>query len=113
MNKKITVLLLKDAKNFIKNLPKEARDKVGKSIRKTQDRINGNWFKKLDGEIWEFRIVYKEHYIRVLAFWDGTQKEETLIVCTSGFFKKTNKTPDNEIVQAKQERKIYFEEKTK
>ena len=39
--------------------------------------------------------------IRLLAFWNKTEKEETLVVATHGFVKKTQKTPKGEIEKAK------------
>ena len=42
---------------------------------------------------------------------DKTDKTNTLVIATSGFIKKTNKTPLNEIEKAKRIRMRYFEEK--
>ena len=49
--------------------------------------------------------------IRLLAFWDKTEKEETLVVATHGFIKKTQKTPKSDIEKAEKIRKQYFKEK--
>jgi phage-related protein len=43
-----------------------------------------------------------------LAFWDKTDSEQTLVLATHGFIKKTQKTPRNEIERA---RITYFKEK--
>lgn len=48
---------------------------------------------------------------RLLAFWDT--EEETLVVATHGFVKKTDKTPLKEIRKAEAIRKEYFAEKSK
>ena len=54
-----------------------------------------------------------EKQIRVLAFWDKTDKANTLVIATSGFIKKRQKTPLHEIEKAKQIRMRYFEENDK
>jgi phage-related protein len=69
-------------------------------------------FKKLNEFIWEFRTKYNKNYYRLLAFWDKTEKEDTLVLATHGFIKKTNKTPKTEIKKAEEIRKEYFERKT-
>jgi len=50
------------------------------------------------------------HY-RLLAFWDKTESESTLVISTHGFIKKRSKVPDSEIQKAKQIRAKYFEDK--
>jgi phage-related protein len=55
---------------------------------------------------------YNKNYYRLLAFWDKTEKEDTLVLATHGFIKKTNKTPKTEIKKAEEIRKEYFERKT-
>jgi phage-related protein len=49
----------------------------------------------------------------LLAFWDKTEKETTLVLATQGFVKKTQKTPKSEIKKAEEIRKQYFEQKLK
>jgi phage-related protein len=57
-------------------------------------------FKKLEGtEIWEFRTLYNNIKYRLLAFWDT--EEETLVIATHGFIKKTQKTPAKEIAMVR------------
>lgn len=68
-------------------------------------------FKKLRDDIWEFRIRHGSNQIRLLAFWDKTNHQETLVIATHGFIKKTDKVPGNEIERAKNIRKKYFDEK--
>jgi hypothetical protein len=51
--------------------------------------------------------------IRLLAFWDKTDVNETLVLATHGFIKKVDKVPANEIERAKAIRKKYFENKPK
>jgi phage-related protein len=60
----------------------------------------------------EFRIIFNKLAVRLLAFWDKTDKKRTLVLATNGFCKKTKKTPANEIKSAKRIMKRYFIEKT-
>jgi phage-related protein len=68
-------------------------------------------FKKLSGEIWEFRTKYSGLQYRLLAFWDKSGKEETLVIATHGIIKKTDKVPKSDIEKALHIRERYFEEK--
>ncbi len=70
-------------------------------------------FKKLQGEIWEFRTRHSGRQIRLLAFWDKTDNKETLVMATHGFIKKVDKVPAKEIELAENIRKKYFESKLK
>jgi hypothetical protein len=67
--------------------------------------------KKLTNEIWEFRTLYSGVQYRLLAFWDKTEKAETLIISTHGFIKKVDKVPCKEIDKANELRRIYFKQK--
>ena len=104
-------IILEEADKFIFTLEVKARKKIFYNIRLAERANSPELFKKLIGEIWEFRTLYAEQQIRVLAFWDKTDKANTLVIATSGFIKKTQKTPLNEIEKAKQIRVRYFEEK--
>jgi phage-related protein len=48
-----------------------------------------------------------------LAFWDKTNKTDTLVIATHGIVKKTNKMPAKEIDKADKIRKAYFNNKMK
>ena len=52
----------------------------------------------------------KTHY-RLFAFWDKTDKIDTVVISTHGLIKKTDKTPQGDINKAEGLRKIYFEQK--
>jgi phage-related protein len=91
---------------------KKTRTKIYYNARKTQVINDPELFKKLNEFIWEFRTKYNKNYYRLLAFWDKTEKEDTLVLATHGFIKKTNKTPKTEIKKAEEIRKEYFERKT-
>jgi phage-related protein len=81
------------------------------NIELAEQKNDPGLFKKLRDEIWEFRIRQGNNQIRLLAFWDKTDNETTLVIATHGFIKKTDKVPGNEIERAKSIRKKYFDEK--
>lgn len=70
-------------------------------------------FKKLQNEIWEFRIKFAGLQIRLLAFWDKSDNKETLVIATHGFIKKVDKVPGNEISRAIRLREKYFNNNSK
>ncbi|MBC8344377.1 MAG: type II toxin-antitoxin system RelE/ParE family toxin [Bacteroidetes bacterium] len=107
---KFSIIFLKWAKEFLDTLEDNTRRKVLFNIWKSREVNNPELFKKLDGDIWEFRTKYLNKQIRLLAFWDKTGKKETLVVATHGFVKKTQKTPKSEIKRAENIREQYFKE---
>jgi phage-related protein len=104
---------LEDANKFIAGLGPKAIKKVFYNIDLAEQTNDPQLFKKLQGEIWEFRIRYNRIQIRLLAFWDKTSKTQTLVFATHGFIKKVDKVPGNEIERANNIRKRYFENKNK
>lgn len=108
---KYKIILNAEVRSFIKSLPPKAAKKVVYNLNVVAGGlIDKELFKKLAGsEIWEFRTLYMGVCYRLLAFWDTT--EETLIITTHGFVKKTDKTPAKEIDKAEKARKLYFESK--
>jgi len=50
-------------------------------------------------------------YYRLFAFWDKTNKIDTVVISTHGLIKKTDKVPKSEIDRAEKLRKKYFNEK--
>ena len=68
-------------------------------------------FKKLESEIWEFRTKYIGLQYRLLAFWDKTDKTETLVLATHGIIKKTDKVPKADIEKTKKIMTEYFAKK--
>ncbi|MDE7437280.1 MAG: type II toxin-antitoxin system RelE/ParE family toxin [Muribaculaceae bacterium] len=106
-------LLLEAARDFLKSLPLQARNKIYYNIRKVQGGIKDNeLFKKLENtEIWEFRTLYNGVAYRLFSFWD--KDAETFVIATHGIIKKTQKTPSKEIAKAEEIRQKYFESKNK
>ncbi len=108
---KYKIIFLELAKKFLEKLDSKSREKVIYNIWKSKKVNNPELFKKLEGNIWEFRIKFMTNQIRLLAFWDKTEIEETLVIATHGFFKKTKKTPKTEIEKAERIREQYFDKK--
>jgi len=111
MEKKFNVEFLGEAIDFMESLDEKTRAKIYYNLRKSQVVNDPELFKKLNQLIWEFRTKYNKNNYRLLSFWDKTDKEETLVIATNGFLKKTKKTPIIEIKKAEEIRKEYFEQK--
>ncbi|WP_151088481.1 type II toxin-antitoxin system RelE/ParE family toxin [Hymenobacter baengnokdamensis] len=111
MPKPIIAVLTPEAKDFLKSLDKEIRQDFGVSIRRLQEGETVSNFKKLvntDG-IYEFSVNAPNHTYRLFAFWDTRGTTQTLIVCTHGLDKKTQKTPPQEIKKAEQLKRRHFD----
>ncbi len=110
MDERFKIIYSEEAMTFLKSLPAKASKKIAYNISKSMMIIDNELFKKLEGtEIWEFRTLYNGFKYRLLAFWDT--EENTLVIATHGFIKKTQKTPAREIAKAELMRKEYFNEK--
>jgi phage-related protein len=119
---KFKVIFLTEAREFLLELDEKSRDKIIFNIDKSKIKNDNELFKKLKGEIWEFRTLYNKTYFRIFAFWDKTEKvnssdseqaKQTLVLATHGIIKKTGKTPEKEIEKAENIRLRYFELKNK
>jgi len=108
---KYAVTFLEWAKDFLDNLDDKTRKKVLYNVWKSREVNDPELFKKLEGNIWEFRTKFLTKQIRLLAFWDKTEKTETIVIATHGFIKKTQKTPKSEIERAENIREQYFNDK--
>jgi phage-related protein len=106
---KFEVIFLTEAREFLLSLDEKSREKVIFNIDKAKIKTDKELFKKLKGEIWEFRTLYKKTHYRIFAFWDKEDKDETLVLTTHGIVKKTDKTPEKEIEKAEKIRLKYFE----
>ena len=100
---------LEDAREFLTKADIKTRNKILFNIDKARITNDPVLFKKLDTEMWEFRTKYNKQHYRLLAFWDKRNNKNTLVICTHGFIKKTDKVPKGEIERAKQLMKMYFE----
>lgn len=110
MDKRIEVALTDEADEFVEQLPAAVRKKFAKAFEKTEVGFQGDWFKKLPstGELWEFSADGPNHTYRLFAFWDSRSGTKTLIICTHGLDKKTQKTPKADIAKAERIRREYF-----
>jgi phage-related protein len=108
---KFAVIFLEWANDFLDSLEDKTKQKVIYNIWKSREINDPELFQKLNENIWEFRTKFLTKQIRLLAFWDKTEKSETLVVATHGFIKKTQKTPKSEIEKAERIREQYFKEK--
>ena len=70
------------------------------------DTVPRQYFKKLvnTDDIWEVRIQFGGNIFRLLGFLDGDE----LLILTTGFAKKTQKTPHQEIVTAENRKRDYL-----
>ena len=108
---KFKVQFLEDAMDFLDNLADKPREKIIYNIRKAQMTQDKELFKKLNGEIWEFRTLYNKTHYRLFAFWDRTEKIDTIVISTHGLIKKTDKAPKSDIDKAERLRNFYFQQK--
>lgn len=109
MVERFEIEILEEAADFLDKLDEKSRDKVIYNIKKAKFSTDKELFKKLNGEIWEFRTLFNKTHYRLLAFWDKTEEIQTIVVTTHGFVKKTGKVPQSEIDKAERIRKQYFE----
>jgi len=77
---------------------------------KSLDPVPKQYFKLLEHTegIWEVRVQMGRDIFRLLGFFADSR----LIVLTTGFAKKTQKVPRQEIVLAQQRRKDYLERRS-
>ena len=106
---KFTVVFLEEAAKFLDGLSEKLRDKIIYNITKAKFSNDKNLFKKLRGEIWEFRTLFNKTHYRLFAFWDKTEKTNTIVIVTHGLIKKTDKTPQTDLEIAERVRKTYIE----
>ena len=111
--KKFDVIFLTEAREFLLILDEKSRNKIIFNIDKAKITTDNEIFKKLKGEIWEFRTLFNKTHFRIFAFWDKKDNRDTLVLATHGIIKKTDKIIDKEIEKAEQIRLKYFEIKTK
>jgi phage-related protein len=111
VTEKFKVRFLEEAHEFLENLDEKAREKIYYNIKKAQVTNDKELFKKLNSEIWEFRTLFNKTHYRLFAFWDRTDKIDTVVISTHGLIKKTGKTPQGDIEKAERLKKMYFEHK--
>ena len=110
MERKFEVVFLDQAIDFMSTVDKKAKEKIYYNLDKAKLGLDPKLFKKLADNLWEFRTKYRGLQYRLFAFWNRTDKTETLVISTHGIVKKTDKVPKAEIEKAKQIRSEYFEQ---
>ena len=111
MKYKFNVVFLEPVMEFLGGLEEKSREKILYNIWKSRSVNDPELFKKLSGEIWEFRTLHNKAHIRLMAFWDKSDKQKTVVISTHGFIKKTDKTSKVEIEKAENSRLNYLAEK--
>ena len=111
MIQKFEVVLLEEAFEFLKNLDLKPKKKIFQNMHRAKYITDPRLFKKLEGEIWEFRTMFAGIQYRLFAFWDKTDKIETIVFATHGIIKKTSKVGRKEIGKAERIRQEYFKNK--
>jgi phage-related protein len=96
------------AAKFIRTLPGKTLSKITATLEfiEQTDHPPHHLFQKMSGphDLWEVRVKHAKNIYRLLSFFDGKQ----LIVVTSAFQKKTQKTPRQEIETARQRKADYL-----
>ena len=109
---KFEVLYSEEADAFLEAQTAKVRTKILYNILKAFYSTDSKLFKKLENtDIWEFRTLFDNIQYRLLAFWDKRNGQQTLVIATHGFIKKSQKTPKQEIRHAEYIMDIYFKQK--
>lgn len=99
------------ARDFLDSLSGKAAQKATWVLRLLEDMeiVPSSYFKKLVGtqEIWECRIQFGSNAYRILCFF----MENSVVVLTHGFVKKSQKTPKAEIKKAEAYRKDFLKKR--
>jgi len=74
MTEKFKVEFLAEAVEFMESLDQKSQQKIYYNIKKAQLTNDPELFKKLNDNIWEFRIFYNKTHFRIFAFWDKTKE---------------------------------------
>lgn len=99
--------------DFFKKQSQKVRDKIIKvlDIIEQIERIPSTYLKFIDGTngLFEVRVQLAGNIFRIFCFFDGNR----LVVLLTGFQKKTQKTPKEEIKRAERLMDEYYQEKKK
>jgi len=108
MEERFQVEILSEAAEFLEIMEEKARDKVIYYIHKARITLDKELFKKILGEIWEFKTLFNKKHYRLFAFWDKTKGNNAVVLATHGIIKKSDKIPRSEIEKAERIRELYF-----
>lgn len=94
--------------DFIDFLNPKVQQKILWTLKllKEIDRLKKPYFEKLvnTDDIWECRIKFASDIFRIFFFFDNN----SVVILTHGFIKKTNKTPPEQIKRAENLKQDYF-----
>lgn len=97
--------------DFLHDLPDKQSKKIAWTLRVVRDleQVPTHYLKKLKStdDIWEVRATLGSNTFRLLGYFDGPN----MIILTSGFAKKTNKVPKQEIKTAEKRKRDYYRRK--
>jgi phage-related protein len=108
MIKYFDVIFSDHAKSFLDELDSAARNKILYNIDKARFVSDPRIFKKIDQNIWEFRTRFNSVQYRLLAFWDKSDANQTMVIASNGVVKKSKKLPVSEMKRAMQIRDQYI-----
>ncbi|MFD2889245.1 type II toxin-antitoxin system RelE/ParE family toxin [Chitinophaga cymbidii] len=91
-------IFLEQVRSFFKSIDKKAVRKILYNVDLAEQINDPRLFKKLNDNIWEFRTKYGNLQYRLLAFWDKSDKQNTLVAATHG------------IITAEDIRRLYFQD---
>lgn len=99
--------------DFFKEQPRKVQDKIIKvlDILEQIERVPSTYLKYIEGTngLFEVRVQLGNNIFRIFCCFDGNK----LVVLFSGFQKKTQKTPPNEIARAQKIMTEYYNDKNK
>ena len=102
---------LPEALQFLNEIPTKVKDKILFNMAIARFKKDPKLFKPLQDGIWYFRTQYFRTQYRVFAFWDKTERTNTLVIATHGIIKKSDKPEKSEILKAKTLKEKYFDAK--
>ena len=104
-------IFLENTERFLDSLDRKVIVKILYLIDLAEQTNDPKLFKKIHHDIWEFRIQHTGLQIRLLAFWDKSNNNNTMVVATHCFIKKQDNVPEKEILKAINLKIKYFKYK--
>lgn len=94
---------------FMDSLDEKTRKKInqGLLLLATQDRLSVKFVKSIRDGLYELRTLWNGNIYRVFFIFD----DGNIVVLFNGFQKKTQKTPEGEIIKALRIMREYYESK--
>jgi len=106
MEERFQVKFLNEAAEFLETLEEKARDKVIYNIHKAKITLDKELFKKIQGEIWEFKTLFNKKHYRLFAFWDKTKGNTCC--CYTRNHKENTENPAKRNTTGRRDKKRIF-----